>query len=176
MGFSEETSAQLELIRQHLLADFASMETFMIPTPSQVHAPTRLKQSTLSQRRSCINVMIPPAEFNMGSAQVPVAAESCEERHYRGVRRRAWGKKRRSEEEEEEEKRGNSECKMVKREEELTAEAPKEVVPVTVPESETPSNCTGFGDSEDMNEIFGGPLLSPLSLQPWFGYSTLEVM
>ncbi|KAE8657182.1 Ethylene-responsive transcription factor 5 [Hibiscus syriacus] len=235
MGSSEETSAQLELIRQHLLTDFASMETFMISSPSNVYTPNQqLKQSTLSRLRPCINVMIPPANVNMASA--PVAVESCEERHYRGVRRRSWGKftaeirdpnkkgarvwlgtfdtaieaakaydrasfklrgskailnfpleavkpnsslskdnsfsrKRRSEEDDEEEKRVNSECKVVKRNE-FMAETPKEAVP----ESVTTSNRTGFEDNGDIDEIFSVPLLSPLSLPPWFGYSTLDVM
>ncbi|KAE8703478.1 Ethylene-responsive transcription factor 5 [Hibiscus syriacus] len=93
MGFSEETSAQLELIRQHLLTDFASIETCVIPSPSHLYTPNQQpKQSTLSRRRPCINVMIPPANVNMASAQVPVAVEPREERHYRGVRRRPWGK------------------------------------------------------------------------------------
>ncbi|KAE8661943.1 hypothetical protein F3Y22_tig00113722pilonHSYRG00394 [Hibiscus syriacus] len=179
MGFSEEASAQLQLIRQHLLADFASIETFMVSDPSLVYTPN---QSTLT---------IPPATV--------YAAEPCEERHYRGVKRRSWGKfaaenrnphkkgaqlanrippyqriirfrgkgeeaKRR----EKKEKRVKLECQVVKREE-LMEEAPKEAVAV----SATSSNWTGVGDSEDKNETFGGPLLSPLSPHPWFG---LEVI
>ncbi|KAE8720195.1 Ethylene-responsive transcription factor 5 [Hibiscus syriacus] len=92
MGFSEETSAQLEFIRQHLLADFASMETFMVSDPSLVYTPNPLKQSTLSRRRPCLSVTIPPAYVYTASAPVAVAAEPCEERRYRGVRRRSWGK------------------------------------------------------------------------------------
>ncbi|KAE8670912.1 Ethylene-responsive transcription factor 5 [Hibiscus syriacus] len=72
MGFSEETSAQLELIRQHLLADVASIETFIVSDPSLVYTPNK---SSLT---------IPPADV--------CTAEICEERHYRGVRRRSWGK------------------------------------------------------------------------------------
>ncbi|KAE8663347.1 Ethylene-responsive transcription factor 5 [Hibiscus syriacus] len=71
MASHEETSA-LELIRQHLLADFASMEP---QKPS----------SSLSHRRPSINVTIPPQP-----KQVKFTAD--EERHYRGVRRRPWGK------------------------------------------------------------------------------------
>ncbi|XP_022736982.1 ethylene-responsive transcription factor ERF105-like [Durio zibethinus] len=118
MASSEETSA-LELIRQHLLTDFASIETFVsnldhctsrvstpeIPqfpevskpsqlNPTQVCSPNQLKQSTLSQRRPSINVTIPPAKVDI-SSKPPAAVESLdpnEKRHYRGVRRRPWGK------------------------------------------------------------------------------------
>ncbi|KAK8571168.1 hypothetical protein V6N13_025723 [Hibiscus sabdariffa] len=72
MASYQETSA-LELIRQHLLTDFASMA----PQP---------QRSSLSQRRPSVNVTIPPP------TQLNVAASADEKRHYRGVRRRPWGK------------------------------------------------------------------------------------
>ncbi|XVE56442.1 hypothetical protein DITRI_Ditri04bG0009600 [Diplodiscus trichospermus] len=117
-----ETSA-LELIRQHLLTDFASMETFLsnldhctsrvVSSSTEVisklpayhhqqqqlnatHSPNQLKQSTLSQRRPSVNVTIPPAKVDVSSkpsSSADVESSDCnEKRHYRGVRRRPWGK------------------------------------------------------------------------------------
>ncbi|XVF11291.1 hypothetical protein REPUB_Repub08aG0014200 [Reevesia pubescens] len=101
MATSEETSA-LELIKQHLLTDFASVETFLSNLDnctSRVYSPNQLKQSTLSKRRPSINVTIPPVKVERSSskpAPVPAAvdqsSDSNEKRHYRGVRRRPWGK------------------------------------------------------------------------------------
>ncbi|KAK8586574.1 hypothetical protein V6N13_010163 [Hibiscus sabdariffa] len=72
MASSEQTSA-LELIRHHLLADFASAP----------QTPPHPRKSSLSQRRPPVNVAIPP----------PAPAEDgTRQQHYRGVRRRPWGK------------------------------------------------------------------------------------
>ncbi|MBA0794568.1 hypothetical protein Gohar_018883, partial [Gossypium harknessii] len=73
--------------------------------------------------------------------------------------------KRKREEEEEE---GRVESKVVKREKEENAV--KETGSVTPGVCLTPSNWTGFWDSEDMKGIFSIPPLSP------FGYSGLAVM
>ncbi|GMI95368.1 ethylene response factor 105 [Hibiscus trionum] len=83
MASYQETSA-LELIREHLLADFASMEA-LLSTPQ---TPPHTQKSSLSHRRPSINVAIPPpTQLNSAAAE-----EEEEKRHYRGVRRRPWGK------------------------------------------------------------------------------------
>ncbi|MBA0757145.1 hypothetical protein Gotri_020257, partial [Gossypium trilobum] len=169
-----ETPSALELIKQHLLNDFPSMETFLSPPPT----PQFHKQSTLSQRRPSINVTIPPSKVNITSTATKAIEEHDEKRHYRAAKaydRAAFklrGSKailnfpleignsnstesqpsnKRKREEEEEGRR-----KVVKKEE------VKENV-TTSGVCLTPSNWKGFWDSEDMKGIFSIPPLSPLS-------------
>ncbi|EOA13945.1 hypothetical protein CARUB_v10027063mg [Capsella rubella] len=73
----EQDQSTLDLITQHLLTDFYSFETFV----SNIHHSTT---STLSQRK-------PPLATIAVPTIAPVAQED-DQRHYRGVRRRPWGK------------------------------------------------------------------------------------
>ncbi|EFH42105.1 hypothetical protein ARALYDRAFT_495189 [Arabidopsis lyrata subsp. lyrata] len=73
----EQDQSALDLITQHLLTDFPSLETFV----STIHHCTT---STLSQRK-------PPLATIAVPTTGPVAQED-DQRHYRGVRRRPWGK------------------------------------------------------------------------------------
>lgn len=150
---SQEEASALELIRQHLLNDFTSMDTFIanithcttqiphqtqsfktstsnfentngdnfkvsdflpadeetVETKPQITAQFSFKPpkpSGLSHRRPSINVAIPPASFPLSSlppqpmvATTSTSAQSTsssnnsnESKHYRGVRKRPWGK------------------------------------------------------------------------------------
>ncbi|XP_010426295.1 PREDICTED: ethylene-responsive transcription factor ERF105-like [Camelina sativa] len=75
----EQDQSALELITQHLLTDFPSLETFV----STIHHSTT--SSTLSQRKPPLTTIAVPTT-------APVAQEEENQRHYRGVRRRPWGK------------------------------------------------------------------------------------
>ncbi|KAG2335182.1 hypothetical protein Bca4012_017371 [Brassica carinata] len=77
MATPQEQSA-LDLITQHLLTDFPSLETF-------VSSIQQCTTSTLSQRK-------PPLATIAVPTSAPVAQENDHQRHYRGVRRRPWGK------------------------------------------------------------------------------------
>ncbi|KAK8690592.1 hypothetical protein V6N13_074124 [Hibiscus sabdariffa] len=75
--------------------------TSMVETPKfhqasmASYSPNQLKQSTLSQRRPAVNVTIPAATMNITDSSKPAAvgsSDSDQKRHYRGVRRRPWGK------------------------------------------------------------------------------------
>ncbi|KAE8056843.1 hypothetical protein FH972_013579 [Carpinus fangiana] len=141
---SLEESSTLELIRQHLLHDFTSMESFvsnlnlcssqnqsteisnlknggifnyLLPKEEPITSSsnssnssdstnqTKPRPSNLSHRRPSINVAIPPTRTTFGVNSVPapmlaattsglnnVSDDSAESKHYRGVRRRPWGK------------------------------------------------------------------------------------
>lgn len=114
MAYQDEAFT-LEYISQYLLNDCnASMESFITnfnfqpqqqlkQVNSQTHQtqshPTLLRSSsTLSQRKPSINVTIPPAAaFTSTPNNYPVVKKEAEpeaekEKHYRGVRRRPWGK------------------------------------------------------------------------------------
>ncbi|KAG7533783.1 AP2/ERF domain [Arabidopsis thaliana x Arabidopsis arenosa] len=73
----EQDQSALDLITQHLLTDFSSLDTFV---SSIQHCTT----STLSQRK-------PPLATIAVPTTAPVSQED-DQRHYRGVRRRPWGK------------------------------------------------------------------------------------
>ncbi|KAK4572492.1 hypothetical protein RGQ29_030791 [Quercus rubra] len=141
---SIDESSTLELIREHLLNDFASMESFItnlnhsisndisqsqsnqiestntdieisdylqpkeepiITYPSNYSKPPKgPKPSNLSHRRPSLNVAIPPPTtttfVGLNSSQpmlettskLNVSDSYNESKHYRGVRRRPWGK------------------------------------------------------------------------------------
>ncbi|KAK0598359.1 hypothetical protein LWI29_033969 [Acer saccharum] len=110
---SLDESSTLDLISQYLLTDFNSMDNFITNlnfctssdssqkgiSENRTQTPNLQKSSsTLSQRKPAINVMIPQAStFKVASKPNPVVdftekQEQEKERHYRGVRRRPWGK------------------------------------------------------------------------------------
>lgn len=106
----------LELIEQHLFTDSASMGGFIsrsdicfsgnnIPMKASLQeSKPQVKPSTLSQRKPIIkNIAIPPhpATLNVGppprqhggaESSMKDSSSDQQERHYRGVRRRPWGK------------------------------------------------------------------------------------
>ncbi|KAJ8752808.1 hypothetical protein K2173_008543 [Erythroxylum novogranatense] len=91
---SSDESSTLELIRQHLLTDFTSMDSFISNLElftSDNNQPNPLKASTLSQRKPTMkNVAIPRLVNVANNNNTSECAEK--EKHYRGVRRRPWGK------------------------------------------------------------------------------------
>jgi EREBP-like factor len=82
-----EASA-LDLIRQHLFTetltdDCSSTSSDLSKSPNSQKSP-----STLSQRKPSINVAIPKSNNPLAAA----APSNDDNKHYRGVRRRPWGK------------------------------------------------------------------------------------
>ncbi|XP_010532226.1 PREDICTED: ethylene-responsive transcription factor ERF105 [Tarenaya hassleriana] len=100
MANGREQSA-LELIRQHLLSDFSSAETFfaslhhltsaVIPEPSSTLVPPVLSMSVTTTASTSPM----PSDDDDDNNIVMMSNhqhDRHEERHYRGVRRRPWGK------------------------------------------------------------------------------------
>uniref|UniRef100_F6I2N8 AP2/ERF domain-containing protein n=1 Tax=Vitis vinifera TaxID=29760 RepID=F6I2N8_VITVI len=75
-----EEASSLHLIHQQLLFDFESFESFF---ETKCH-----KTSTLSHRRLPLSILVPQPTVS----QSPVESDSGDIMHYRGVRRRSWGK------------------------------------------------------------------------------------
>ncbi|KGN50320.1 ethylene-responsive transcription factor ERF105 [Cucumis sativus] len=95
-----DDASTLDLIRQHLLNDFNSIEAFASNlnfdhnsgVNSQISSPT---PSKVAPRRPSLNVAIPPKSISVGSAvetSIEAKSDVGVSRHYRGVRRRPWGK------------------------------------------------------------------------------------
>ncbi|KAJ8772334.1 hypothetical protein K2173_027511 [Erythroxylum novogranatense] len=88
-------ASTLELIRQHLLTDFSSMDNFTFINNLELNTsdskqPKPSKGSTLSQRKPTMtNIAIPSPNVATGNNRIETANQ---EKHYRGVRRRPWGK------------------------------------------------------------------------------------
>lgn len=95
---SSPRSSALHHIRRHLLSDYSastSSPPFQFPTlvpsfNSPVSSPQSANSSVspnFSRRKPALSIAIP-----YPSPPLPAAADSADERHYRGVRRRPWGK------------------------------------------------------------------------------------
>ncbi|XP_023532498.1 ethylene-responsive transcription factor ERF105-like [Cucurbita pepo subsp. pepo] len=102
---SGDDVSTLDFIRQHLLSDFNSIEAFASNldfinnnglTPQIPVAPSKI-----GHRRPSLNVMIPPKTHSVQSPAAATATVTTSSdvksdvglsQHYRGVRRRPWGK------------------------------------------------------------------------------------
>ncbi|KAJ0238159.1 Ethylene-responsive transcription factor ERF104 [Hirschfeldia incana] len=103
---TKQEALAIELISQHLLTDFSSMETkfsnttfhdadsSLIANQDHDHSPrtignqTPKPNSTLNRRKPPLpNLSVP-----VSSTMKKIEEEDQEKRHYRGVRRRPWGK------------------------------------------------------------------------------------
>ncbi|XP_038708193.1 ethylene-responsive transcription factor ERF105-like [Tripterygium wilfordii] len=99
---SPDEVSTLELIREHLLADFPSMDNFITNldlytqnnTDPEISSNNTPKASTLSNRRPVLNVKVPPKApvLVTNNEGVKHVDDSGDRKHYRGVRRRPWGK------------------------------------------------------------------------------------
>ncbi|KAG2301179.1 hypothetical protein Bca52824_029830 [Brassica carinata] len=100
---TKQEALAIELISQHLLTDFASMETKVSTTTfqdagssliaNQDHDPSpRIIGNQTPKPNSTLNRRKPPLPNLSVPGTVSKAEEEEEKRHYRGVRRRPWGK------------------------------------------------------------------------------------
>ncbi|KAF5732276.1 ethylene-responsive transcription factor ERF [Tripterygium wilfordii] len=99
---SPDEASTLELISQHLFTDFHSIDNFItnldLYTPNntdpEISSNGTPKSSTLSNRRPALNVKVPPKApiLVINNDNVKHVDDSGERKHYRGVRRRPWGK------------------------------------------------------------------------------------
>ncbi|KAH6790474.1 hypothetical protein C2S51_005480 [Perilla frutescens var. frutescens] len=119
MASPDETSA-LDLIRQHLLDDFAFAENYYNSSQSQISRTSSSTSSTLSscsfispdnecfefetkpqimreknfaERKPSLNIAIPKLTKKLNPIAFQVVENKADDRrHYRGVRQRPWGK------------------------------------------------------------------------------------
>ncbi|CAL1390915.1 unnamed protein product [Linum trigynum] len=108
----QEEASTLDFIRQHLLTDFPSMDSFIshlqqtpfnttVKTEAFSHSPSSSggSGSTLSKRKPPMSkitiptttISKPPSQLELGVSNSSSSVDD-DEKHYRGVRRRPWGK------------------------------------------------------------------------------------
>ncbi|KAM7273548.1 hypothetical protein ACFE04_028212 [Oxalis oulophora] len=86
MASTNESSA-LDLIRQHLFNEMISTVDSYSTSPTNSSSKSSTSSSTLSQRKPSINVAIPKS-----TKPLNITGDDDDKKHYRGVRRRPWGK------------------------------------------------------------------------------------
>ncbi|CAK9311171.1 unnamed protein product [Citrullus colocynthis] len=94
-----DDASTLDLIRQHLLNDFNSIEAFAsylnLDNNNGIEPQISAAPSKVGPRRPSLNVAIPPKSYSVQSASgtaIEPQSDVGMNRHYRGVRRRPWGK------------------------------------------------------------------------------------
>ncbi|XVF11290.1 hypothetical protein REPUB_Repub08aG0014000 [Reevesia pubescens] len=101
---SQEESTTLEFIRHHLLGDFASADAFITSLDfglSQLQPIIKSESDPNYQfpeifsydvKPEVLDLESPSSSINSGSKLEPKGSVCQERKHYRGVRRRPWGK------------------------------------------------------------------------------------
>jgi EREBP-like factor len=92
MASPKYEASALDLIRQHLFTETLTVDCSTTTSDLSKSPNSQKSPSTLSQRKPSINVAIPKSNNPLAAAPPSNHTEDDDKKHYRGVRRRPWGK------------------------------------------------------------------------------------